>query len=284
MTHPTFTPEPDTDADARFRNWMRLNLARAAERFRLSVTGTSVFGWRLRSIGAVVDGPDGARWLRVVSEQPQWATGESWTGNQDANILTGIPKPVVLASIEWDEAGWRFQRAEVMTLLPGERCSPSDVLRTEIELSDKWYSELRRSLRGLASTPTVRITVTQARINGLVRAAFGQYRTLQVNRWETVHGDLHWGNLLRPQLGILDWELWGQGPAGTDAATLYLHSLCNPDLFRRLHSEFADILDGADGVVAQLWVAARLMKRINNSGDFPDLETPLRKHIETLLL
>jgi hypothetical protein len=202
MTYPTLAPEPDTDADATFRNWMRLNLARAAEKFGLSVTGAPVFGWRLRSIGAVAHDPNGARWLRVVSEQPQWATGEFWTGNQDANTLTGLPKPVVLASTEWDEAGWRSQRAEVMTLLPGEPCSPSDVLRTDVELSDKWYSELRRSLHRLASVPTTRITVTQTRVNGLVRAAFGQHRNPQVNRWETVHGDLHWGNLLQPRLGF----------------------------------------------------------------------------------
>lgn len=91
------------------------------------------------------------------------------------------------------------------------------------------------------------------------------------------------GNLLRPQLGIPDWEMWGQSPAGTDVATLYLHSLRNPDVFHRIYSEFAEILGGPDGITAQLWVAARLVERINNSGDFPDLEAPLRKHIEKLL-
>ncbi|MGH3929340.1 MAG: phosphotransferase [Pseudonocardiaceae bacterium] len=283
MTHPALAPEPDTDADATFRNWMRLNLVRAAEQFELSVTGAPVFGWRLRSIGAVAHGPSGACWLRVVSEQPQWATGEFWTGNQDANTLTGLPKPVVLASTEWEEAEWRSQRAEVMTMLPGEPCSPRDVLRTEVELSDGWWRELRRSLRRLAGAPTTRITVTQTRINGLVRAAFGQHRNLRINHWETVHGDLHWGNLLKPQLGILDWEMWGQGPVGTDAATLYCYSLLNPDMAHRVHSEFAEILDDPNGVIAQLWVAVRLLKRIRNSGDFPDLETPLRKHIETLV-
>lgn len=282
MTHPTLAPEPATDADATFRNWMRLNLIHAAEKFELSVTGAPIFGWRLRSIGAVAHGPNGACWLRVVSEQPQWATGEFWTGNQDANALTELPKPIVLASTEWDEAGWRSQRAEVLTLLPGEPCSPSDVLRTEVELSDRWCSELRRSLRQLASTPTTRINVTQTKVTGLVRAAFGQHRNLQINHWETVHGDLHWNNLLQPQLGILDWEMWGKGPAGADAATLYCCSLLNPHIARRVHNEFADILDGPDGAIAQLWVAARLLKRIKNSGDFPDLETPLRKHSENL--
>lgn len=125
-----------------------------------------------------------------------------------------------------------------MTLLPGEPCSPSDVLRTDVELSERWWSELRRSLHRLASAPTTQITVTQARINGLVRAAFGEHHEFQINHWETVHGDLHWSNLLQPQLG-------------------------------RSH--------------CQLWVAARLLKRIKNSDDFPDLETPLRDHLETLV-
>jgi hypothetical protein len=283
MTHPTLAPEPDIDADAAFRNWMRHNLVRAAEKFGLSVTGAPVFGWRLRSIGAIAHGPKGACWLRVVSEQPQWTTGEFWSGNQDANTLTGLPKPVVLASTEWDEAGWRSQRAEVMTLLPGKPCSPGDVLRTEVELPDSWYSELRRSLHWLASVPTTRITVTQTRINGLVRAAFGQHRTLHVNHWETVHGDLHWSNLLQPQLGIIYLEIWWQGPAGTDAATLYCYSLLNSDMAHRVHSEFAEILDSPDGTIAQLWVVARLLKRINNSADFPDLKIPLLNRVETLV-
>ncbi|MGH3993766.1 MAG: aminoglycoside phosphotransferase, partial [Pseudonocardiaceae bacterium] len=142
----------------------------------------------MRSIGAAAHGPNEACWLRVVSEQPQWATGEFWTGNQDASILTGLPKPVVLASTEWDEAGWRSQRAEMMTLLPGEPCSPSDVVRTEVALPDRWYGDLRRSLRRLASIPTDRTTVTQTRVNGLAHATFGRHRNLHINRWETVHG------------------------------------------------------------------------------------------------
>jgi hypothetical protein len=59
MTHLTPAPEPDTDADATFRNWMRLNLTRAAEKFGLSVTGAPVSDWRLRSIGAVAHDPIG---------------------------------------------------------------------------------------------------------------------------------------------------------------------------------------------------------------------------------
>lgn len=31
---------------------------------------------------------------------------------------------------------------------------------------------------------------------------------IEVQAWETVHGDLHWANLLQPDFGRLDWKLW----------------------------------------------------------------------------
>ncbi|MGX2995579.1 hypothetical protein JNUCC64_15005 [Streptomyces sp. JNUCC 64] len=75
----TTTPDPGSDdvteADRRFRVWMRQNLDRAAARFGLTVTGEPVFGWRDRSISAPAHSPDGARWLRVASELTQWAHG-----------------------------------------------------------------------------------------------------------------------------------------------------------------------------------------------------------------
>lgn len=40
-------------ADARFVEWMRLNLQNAAEHFELMLSGEPIFGWRLRTIGAV---------------------------------------------------------------------------------------------------------------------------------------------------------------------------------------------------------------------------------------
>ncbi|WP_146134754.1 phosphotransferase [Actinopolyspora mortivallis] len=61
--------------------------------------------------------------------------------------------------------------------------------------------------------------------------------------WETVHGDLHWANLLRPELGLLDWSLWGRGPAGTDAATLYCYSLLAPRTAATVWHTFVDVLD-----------------------------------------
>lgn len=86
-------------ADAHFAAWMRVNLYRAAEHFGLTVSGDPVFGWRLRSISARVTGPDGARWLRVVSQEPEWASGDHWTGTVEANAVRGVRKRRVPDSV-----------------------------------------------------------------------------------------------------------------------------------------------------------------------------------------
>ncbi len=158
-----------------------------------------------------------------------------------ANTITGIPKPRALDVLELDEQSWRQQRAEVATLLPGTAISPTNQLRAAVDLPDTWWAELRRSIDTLRAIPTSRVYIDQARISERTRDAFGA--ELHVGQWETVHGDLHWENLLAPQLGLLDWELWGRGPAGTDAATLLLHSLLVAPVTKRVHATFADLLD-----------------------------------------
>lgn len=268
------------EADRRFRLWMRRNLDRAAAHFGLTVTGEPILGWRDRSISAVGSGAQGCRWLRVVSEQVQWAQGHAWTGNADANAVNGLPKPHVLDVHEWAEGEWRRQRAEVMTVLPGVACSPTDTAVGQPDLDEDWWKSLRTSLRRLAGTPTDRVSIDQDKVDRRVRAAFGEGVEVRIHHWETLHGDLHWANLHTP-LAIVDWELWGRGPVGTDAATLHSYSLAVPELARRVREEFP-VLDTPDGKQAQLYVAARLLHRIE-LGDHPHLAGPLRDHVRTLL-
>jgi len=273
-------PNDVAEANRRFRIWMRQNLDHAADHFGLAVTAEPVFGWRDRSVGARTDGPQGRRWLRVVSEQPQWAQGPGWTGNADANDVPGVPKPRVLAGYEWDEGGWRRQRAEVMTLMPGAPCSTTDTPQPGTDPPDAWWAGLRIGLRSLAATVTDRVSIDQDKVDRRVRTAFGEDVRVPIQRWETVHGDLHWANLLNP-LGILDWELWGRGPVGTDAATLYCYSLNDPALARKIRG-WCPVLDTPDGHRAQLYVAARLLGRAE-LGDHPELTDPLR-HLAAELL
>ncbi|ALG06257.1 hypothetical protein [Kibdelosporangium phytohabitans] len=275
-------PEAPVDGDATFRNFQRHNAARAAEHFAVTVTGPPVFGWRLRSVGMPVHGDRGECWLRVVSEEPAWARGYAWTGNRDANAITTIVKFQVIDVVEWSEHGWREQRAELMTRLTGEPCSPSDVLRATVDTSIEWWATLRRSLDLLAATPTERVHADQARVDDRIRGRFGDDVDTTVAHWATAHGDLHWANLMRPRFGVLDWELWGTAPAGLDAATLLCYSLLVPDVAARIRDQFASVLDTPSGRVAQLYVVARLLRRIDG-GDYPDLAEPLTHHAHALV-
>jgi hypothetical protein len=265
-------------SDERFTAWMRGHLLRAAHHFGLTVTADPVFGWRLRSIGAPVTTLQGQRWLRVVSDYPQWASGDGWTGNSDANTLTGLVKPRLLELVEWDDGGRRL-RAELLTRLPGEPVSPADALHHPVQLPARWWAALRDNLERLRAAPTTRMNTSQDAVTRRSLATFGT--EVRVRRWETVHGDLHWANLLAPQLGIVDWELWGRGPAGLDVSSLLCHSLLVPAVVNRVRRTFADILDTDDGRIAQLVVAARMLGRIT-AGDYPELEQPLRRHVTTL--
>jgi hypothetical protein len=275
-------PEPQTDGDATFRNFQRYNLGRAADHFGVTVIGAPSFGWRLRSVGVPVDGRYGMCWLRVVSEEPQWAQGYAWTGNLDANVITNIVKPRVLDVFEWAERDWRNQRAEMMTLLPGQPCSPTDVLREQPDVPTAWWTDLRQSLGLLSATRTKRTHADQARVTDRVRARFGDEAGTTVTDWAAAHGDLHWSNLVRPRLGMLDWELWGTAPAGTDAATLLCYSLLVPEVADHVHETFADLLDTPSGRVAQLYVVARLLRRIDG-GDYPELAQPLMERARSLI-
>src|SRR5690606_35248180 len=167
----------------------------------------------------------------------------------------------------------RRQRAELMTHLSGRPCSDTDALGAEIDLPAEWWAELRRSLDVLRTTPTARIRKDEPAIRKAVQDALGL--SIEVREWETVHGDLHWANLLHPELGLLDWELWGRGPVGTDAASLYCYSLLAPRTAATVWDTFADVLDTPTGTTALLYVAARLLRRVD-MGDHPELSTPLR--------
>lgn len=278
LRHPSLSSHL-SEADQRFREWMHENLGRAAEHFGLTVVGKPRLGWSDRSISALVQRIDERLWLRVVSEDGQWIGGEFWTGNLEANSFAGLSKPRVIDVFEWEHG--RHQRAELMTLMPGTPCSRTDVLRHAADLPDEWWTELRRTSEAIAATPTERVNADQALVTGRMQQHFGNSVNPVVREWETVHGDLHWANLMGPEFGLLDWESWGRGPAGTDAATLLSYSLLVPQTAERVSDTFSDVLTTDAGLLAQFYVAARLLHRAGK-GDHPDLVLVLRQHVDKL--
>jgi hypothetical protein len=275
----TGTGVPAEEADAIWRGWMTGLLSASAEHFGLTVAGSLAWGWRDRSVGAATAGADGPRWLRVVTEDIRWAHGDWWTGNSDANVINGITKPVVLSTSEWEE-GPRRIRADVMTLVPGHPCSTTDILTAGLDLPAQWWLDLRRSLDAVTATRTSRECVNPGQLADRVRR-FGAATDLSTVGWETAHGDLHWANLFQPRFAIIDWEWWGRGPVGLDAATLYCYSLLMPGTAQRVHDTFHDVLNSPQGAMAQLYACARLLSRAER-GDHPELAPLLRRHGEQL--
>lgn len=268
-------------ADQRHRTHMHTLLNDAAHGFGLELVGEGVFGWRDRTLGALARGPNGGRWVRVTTEFPRWAYGRFWTGNADASAITGIPRPEVVAVAEWDDPPRRV-RAEAATVLSGRVCSASSYLHDRPQVSANWWANLRGALDRLAFVETGRIAVDQATVTRRLTVFFGEALDPTVTHWHTAHADLHWNNLLGPELGILDWESWGTGPAGLDAAILYCHSLTHPEIAARVRQVFADQLDTPDGLRAQLFVIARLLLRIEY-GDHPEPAPLLHRHARQLL-
>jgi thiamine kinase-like enzyme len=115
-----------------------------------------------------------------------------------------------------------------------------------------------------------------------LRVFFGDRADPDVSEWTAAHTDLHWANLLGPDLAIVDWEGWGLAPAGFDAATLYLHSLLRPATAKQVHDDFTELLEHRDGLISQLYVTTRMLLRIEH-GDYTDLAIPLHHNAERVL-
>jgi hypothetical protein len=282
-------PAPDSAtaaADEVFRAFLRHCLAVAAKQFELTIGGEPTFGWRLRTIGCRAhhrtSNDDTPVWLRVVSQETEWERGPAWTGAVEADQIQGVAKPHVLDVYEWVEQSWRIQRAEVSTLMPGQPCSSEPAPRKLSIPPSTWWADLRRSFIHIAHTPTTRSHADQTEVDSRIRARFGPHVDTTVTAWETVHGDMHWANLMEPNCAVLDWELWGTAPAGTDAASLLCHSLLTPELARHVEAVFADKLAGKCGLLAQLLVIAHLLDRAD-IGDHPALVKPLRQRADELL-
>ncbi|WP_374204442.1 hypothetical protein [Streptomyces pseudogriseolus] len=100
-----------------------------------------------------------------------------------------------------------------------------------------------------------------------------------VSCWTTAHADVHWANLTEP-LRLLDWEGWGMAPEGFDAATLYAHSLLQPDTAARVRTAFP-VLGSPAGLAAEAAVCAQLLQTVAR-GDNLVLGGPLRNWAEEL--
>ncbi|MGH3693322.1 MAG: hypothetical protein ACRDRX_04870 [Pseudonocardiaceae bacterium] len=199
-----------------------------------------------------------------------------WTGEECASVLVDVAKPTLLRSLRWLDADRALVwRADELTHAQSEMISTTSEIVADPELPAQWWEELKRSLAALTEHRTVRVGARQNLVTRRVTEISGGSVNPTVKEWSTAHADLHWANLTAPQCEILDWEGWGIGPRGLDAATLWGYSLVVPTVAERIATEFADDLATRSGKIAQLFTCAELLRMIVKFGDHPDLEEPL---------
>lgn len=271
------------------RVWLDKQLDVAATKLDVSVVGEPVNTFDMRSVGAVAEDQGRKIWLRVVLEDPDYQPVCRWDGNVTANAIVGVAKPMLLSWLDWHHDGDYLQgrrlRGEVMTLAPGTTVA-DDVLRSDPGLSDSWWEDLCRSLTALAAHPPEwdnELGAVNSTIRG-VRAHFGVALSKEFFdgvSWTTAHADLHWGNLRRPQLCILDWESWRPMFAGYDLATLYCNSLLHPPT--AAHIRDMPDLNTRSGRLALLSAICRYLWVVGSGSDVDLLEPHLRAEANVIL-
>jgi hypothetical protein len=249
-------------------------LRTAATHYGVRLSGPAKYGWGRKSMGSMAQGADGIWWLRVHFMDRREEPGRQWNGVLESREIPGVNKPQVRDSYDWQTATHRW-RAELLSYVDSQVCSATPELRTTLDLPESWYRTLRSSLDALAAYETGRINTRQDLISRRINEAYSAPVDTTVKIWTTVHGDIHWANLTAPDCWILDWETWGKGPLGLDAAFLYCFSLLEPRLAEAIFRCFEDQLSTDDGIRSQLFVCAELRRMATLYGDHPDLVTKL---------
>ncbi|MCX4462367.1 hypothetical protein OOK58_59275 [Streptomyces sp. NBC_01728] len=255
-----YSPPSDPVVEQR----MRAHQQRAAQALAVDVwTEGEFWGWAGRTLGAPARTAAGQpAWLRLVAVPADKATGKLWEGAVSAQQALGDldgRRPALLGVHDETEDGTAY-RAELSAGVDEPVLSLTPVLHEDLGLPDSWWTELAGALDKLSATTTDRVTVRPQ----YMERAIPQFVGIPVPDapcWNTAHGDLHWANLTAP-LRILDWEGWGQAPAGFDCAMLYAYSLLDPGTAARVRAVFP-VLGTADALAAEATVCAMLLQTVD---------------------
>ncbi|WP_329138088.1 hypothetical protein OG552_29550 [Streptomyces sp. NBC_01476] len=242
--------------------------------------GGETWGWDARSLSGPVAGD---RWLRLLAVRAEKASTAAWDGPETAEkaIPATVPRPRLHAVHDWSEADYAY-RAELYERVHASSLSKTALAPASIRLPDTWWTSLRVALAAVASTPTDRTAVRQERLHWAMPQFLETDLDTTVPQWSTTHADIQWSNLAGPDLCILDWERWGLAPTGYDEACLYISSLAVPEIAEQVHETFREALDSQAGRFSQLVVASEFLQGIQRGNNL-ELETPLRRHVDSLL-
>jgi hypothetical protein len=234
-----------------------------------------------RTLSGPVAAPTGAAaWLRVMSAPRPG--GKIWEGPALAEEVFSddVPRPRLLAEHSWSASQESFN-AHLWERLQSHTVSDTPDLISPPGVSDEWWKNLRTAVNavGCAPLPHGREVMTQSFISRITRFIPTLEGTdLTVGTWRTAHGDLHWANITRDPLQIIDWEGFGAAPAGYDAAVLLAYSLPVPSIAARVREVFETDLRTPDGRLAQLVICAEIIQ----ASERDDIHARLRPYAEAL--
>ncbi|WP_233448000.1 MULTISPECIES: hypothetical protein [Streptomyces] len=260
------------------RERMRRAHAAAARQFQVAASGPEVWGWQGRTLGRRA----GHCWLRIVSAQVDKAGGRLWEGTAtaDTHVPRSVPRPRLRGVLDWisRDVAHRAELTEYVSVPPVTRGTPA--LDQDVNLPDSWWAELKSALGTLATVPTDRESVRQNWVDRNFRRFLG-IDSIRIRETTTGHADLHWANLTRAPLVLLDWENWGRLPAGYDLGLLHAYSLAAPATAARIRSEFAHVLDTDAGRTGELVALAQLLQACSR-GVHPTLAPLIARRAEEL--
>ncbi|MFC7983369.1 hypothetical protein [Streptomyces sp. NPDC057336] len=257
---------------------MRRAHAAAAQQFRVSASGPEVWGWQGRTLGRRA----GDCWLRIVSAKASKAGGRLWEGTAtaDTHVPRSVPRPRLRGVLDWTapDVAYRAELTEYVSVPPVTSGTPA--LDQDVVLPDSWWSELKSALGALATVPTDRESVRQNWVDRNLRRFLG-IDPIRIRETTTGHADLHWANLTRAPLIILDWENWGRLPVGYDLGLLHAYSLAAPATAARIRREFAHVLDTDAGRTGELVALAQLLQACSR-GVHPTLAPLIARRAQAL--
>ncbi|RKS78613.1 hypothetical protein BZB76_0030 [Actinomadura pelletieri DSM 43383] len=223
-------------------------------------------------------------WVRLSWYQPEKLNAQALTGFEAALALDGVPRPVWQAAASWYDQGRKVVwRAEEMTRTSDPVISPQAAIPSDPGLPDAWWSGLQTACKMLAGHVTDRVCMTQTHLSGRIADAYGEGIDTTITDWATVHGDLGWANLCGPELAIIDWESWGQGPAALDAVSLWAASMRVSDLADKVTEVFADVLSTRTGQLTRLMMCANVARAFKRTGRKGPLTDPMAEAAGKLL-
>ncbi|QNA78250.1 aminoglycoside phosphotransferase [Streptomyces sp. So13.3] len=210
---------------------------------------------------------DADTWIRLAWRRTEKINTQAWTGFEAAAAIEGVPRPQWSAAAVWSDASrgivWR---ADEMTLTSDPALSSTGDIAADPHLSEQWWADLHSALFNLAGHSTDRVAMGQTHLSARIHEIYGDQVDTTITDWACAHGDLGYANLCGPRLTIIDWESWGMGPVGWDAACLWSASLAIPALAERILILFEDVLATRTGRLSRLLLCANTARAFRRTG------------------